>query len=276
MGYRSILAVYSGEANGLAGIETARVMQQRWDLHVTGLAWHGLSMLQRSWRGRGVFPQDIEQMLADRDAGAVSQIRTRFLEAMREAGAGDKAAFLEVEGDTSVSLAETARGFDLAIMGRRSNEAGRGHFSARPDVVALRSGRPVIVTPPSRGLKAIPERVVVGWDGKRNSARAAMDALPFLTAAAETVLLSVGEAPEEQAGADLATLLRRHGAQVRSEIRPSARGGAGPALLKAAQDLEAGLLVVGAYEHSKFHEDLLGGVTNHLLEKAHLPVLMSH
>lgn len=274
MGYRSILAVYSGQANGLAGVETARTLHQRWGIHVTGLAWHGLSLLQK--RGRGVFPQDVEQMLADRDAATVAQIRSRFLTAMREAGAGDKAAFLEVEGDTSVSLAETVRGFDLVIMGRRSNEAGQGHFSARPDVVALRSGRPVIVTPPNRGLNAIPERVVVGWDGKRNSARAALDALPFLTAAAETVLVSVGAAPAEPAGAELAELLRRHGAQVRSEVRPSGRGGAGPALLKAAQDLGAGLLVVGAYEHSKFHEDLMGGATSHLLEKAHLPVLMSH
>ena len=33
---------------------------------------------------------------------------------------------------------------------------------------------------------------------------------------------------------------------------------------------------MGAYEHSKFSEDLLGGVTRDILENATLPVLMSH
>jgi nucleotide-binding universal stress UspA family protein len=33
---------------------------------------------------------------------------------------------------------------------------------------------------------------------------------------------------------------------------------------------------MGAYEHSKFSEDLLGGVTQDILERARLPILMSH
>ena len=40
--------------------------------------------------------------------------------------------------------------------------------------------------------------------------------------------------------------------------------------------LGAGILVMGAYEHSKFSEDLLGGVTRDILENADLPLLMSH
>jgi nucleotide-binding universal stress UspA family protein len=33
---------------------------------------------------------------------------------------------------------------------------------------------------------------------------------------------------------------------------------------------------MGAYEHSKFSEDLWGGVTRDILVDAHLPVMMSH
>jgi nucleotide-binding universal stress UspA family protein len=34
--------------------------------------------------------------------------------------------------------------------------------------------------------------------------------------------------------------------------------------------------VLGAYEHSKFREDFLGGVTAEVLEKIKIPVLLSH
>ena len=274
MSYRSILAVYSGEADGRASLAMAVGLQRAWDLHVTGLAWHGLNTLQRHWRG--VLPRDIEDMLAERDADTVSEIRDRFMTALRERGDPSRAAFLEIAGNGSLSLAETARGFDLVVMGRRSSETGLEHFSARPDVVALRSGRPVMVTPPNHPEGPLPQRVVIGWDGKRNAARAILDALPFLIAADEVLLLSIGKAPPERKGAEILNLLKHHGVKARQEIRAEGRGNIGRQILDAAQELGAGILVIGAYEHSKFHEDLLGGVTNLLLEQAHLPVLMSH
>jgi nucleotide-binding universal stress UspA family protein len=36
------------------------------------------------------------------------------------------------------------------------------------------------------------------------------------------------------------------------------------------------LLVMGAYEHSKFREDFLGGVTATVLREIEIPVLLSH
>lgn len=274
MTFKSILAAYSGEADGRASLEMALTLQRHWPLHVTGLAWHGLNTLQRNWRG--VLPRDIEEILAERDADTVAEIRERFDAVMAERGDPARADFLTVAGDSSLSLAETARGFDLVIMGRHSEEPDRSHFSARPDVVALRAGRPVIVTPPRHAAGELPQRVLIGWDGKRNAARAVVDAMPFLTAAAEVLLVSIGKAPPEREGATILNLMQHHGVNARPEILPEKRGGAGRALLDAAQDFGAGLLVIGAYEHSKFHEDLLGGVTNLMLAEAPLPVLMSH
>ncbi len=40
--------------------------------------------------------------------------------------------------------------------------------------------------------------------------------------------------------------------------------------------MEASLLVVGCYSHSRLQEMLLGGVTRYLINKATLPVLMVH
>jgi nucleotide-binding universal stress UspA family protein len=43
-----------------------------------------------------------------------------------------------------------------------------------------------------------------------------------------------------------------------------------------ARDCHAGLMVSGAYGHSRFRELVLGGVTRELLERAPVPVLLAH
>ena len=43
-----------------------------------------------------------------------------------------------------------------------------------------------------------------------------------------------------------------------------------------AADLDANLIVMGAYGHSRLRETILGGVTRHLLHHMTVPVFMSH
>ena len=47
-------------------------------------------------------------------------------------------------------------------------------------------------------------------------------------------------------------------------------------LLAKADEIDADLLVMGAYGHSRLRELVLGGVTRHVLAEARLPVLMAH
>ena len=49
-----------------------------------------------------------------------------------------------------------------------------------------------------------------------------------------------------------------------------------PALLSRASDVEADLLVMGAYSHSRVRELVLGGTTRTVLKSMTLPVLMAH
>jgi nucleotide-binding universal stress UspA family protein len=274
MSIRSILAVYSGEADQKATLDLGIGMVGKYGAHLTGIAWHGLNTIQSQWRGR--VPADVAEMLDERDAEAVAAIRASFEEAVAAAGITGQSRFLEVEGDSDFSLAETARGFDIVVMGRHSNEAGRAHFSGRPDVVALRSGRPVIVTPPNHHPGRMVENALVAWDGKRASTRAISDALRILEGKSVVTLLSVGKAPQERPGATIVEWLGRHGIEAAPMLRPASRQGVGQTILEVARETGAGLIVMGAYEHSKFTEDLLGGVTSELIRNAHVPVLMSH
>jgi nucleotide-binding universal stress UspA family protein len=50
----------------------------------------------------------------------------------------------------------------------------------------------------------------------------------------------------------------------------------GVALLNAAAERDADLLVMGAYGHSRLREMVMGGVTRTLLRSMTVPVLLSH
>jgi nucleotide-binding universal stress UspA family protein len=47
-------------------------------------------------------------------------------------------------------------------------------------------------------------------------------------------------------------------------------------LLRAANDLGSGLVVMGAYGHSRLTEFVFGGATRQAVKKLSRPVLMSH
>ena len=50
----------------------------------------------------------------------------------------------------------------------------------------------------------------------------------------------------------------------------------GAAILAQARELGADLLVKGAYTQSRIRQMIFGGPTQHILERADVPVLMAH
>lgn len=70
--------------------------------------------------------------------------------------------------------------------------------------------------------------------------------------------------------------LRRHGVRAKSLHLDVSLQQAGTALLQEAQHMQADLLVMGAYSHSRMREHVLGGATTHVLTHAWIPVLMHH
>ncbi|MFN3613194.1 MAG: universal stress protein [Rubrimonas sp.] len=271
----SILAAYSGEPTGCSALRLAFFMGRKYDAHVTGVVWHGPSLIED--RHRAFLSRDLITMLERREAEAVAEIRADFEQRAAEAGAAGRSSFLDLESFSDFSLADAARGFDIVVMTRRAVEAGRELFAARPDVVALRSGRPVLVAPAEYDLSRLGDHALVAWDGKRAAARALADAMRILETKAQVTVLSVGDTDPEAgfSGPGVMGLLERHGVRATRMIRPR-RAGVAETILAACDEVGAGLLVMGAYEHSKFSEDLLGGVTRTILNEARIPVLMSH
>jgi nucleotide-binding universal stress UspA family protein len=123
--------------------------------------------------------------------------------------------------------------------------------------------------------------ITIGWNGKREAARAAFDSVPLLKSARKVHVVWVDPEKEYQhpgglPGAQLAATLSRHG--INAEIAPISTGGreAGETLLTVVADSGAELLVMGAYGHSRLSEMILGGATKSVLRGMKCPVLFSH
>jgi len=74
---------------------------------------------------------------------------------------------------------------------------------------------------------------------------------------------------------DLLLHLSRHGVEATHHDWPTTHPVA-DTLLTWCKKHDPSLLVLGAYEHSKFREDFLGGVTSDILSRTPIPVLLSH
>jgi nucleotide-binding universal stress UspA family protein len=270
MSIKSILAAYSGEAESCGALNLALLMAKKYDAHLTGVVWHGSSVLES--RYRAYMTRDVIKMMQERDAETAQTIHREFDEHVAKSGAPQGAEFVDLAGDDA-TLADLARTFDVVVMTRAAAEAGREHFAARPDVVALRGGRPVVVAPVDFERAALNEHALIAWDGKRAAARALGDAMHILETKERVTVLTVNDIATPDA---VMALLARHGVQAQAISRKAGRGGVGKVIVDACAEVDAGLLVMGAYEHSKFSEDVLGGVTRDILEGAPLPVLMSH
>ena len=180
------------------------------------------------------------------------------------------------------AAAHHARHADLAVLAGVAGDSVEGDIShAYFSALLMQSGRPVLVVPARCKVEMPPRRIVAAWRPTAECARAFHDALPFMVAADGVELLIVdpviGERGHgEQPGTDIAAHLSRHGVNVRVLARPSHDNRIATVLLDHVKDVQADMLVVGGYGHSRLREWALGGVTRELLFTAHVPVFYSH
>ena len=175
-------------------------------------------------------------------------------------------------------LVDLGRLHDLTILPIPETDSfGRSYLEA----AIFGTGRPTLLLPSGKGSRTLQSlrRVVVAWDYSREAARALADAMPILARAEKVHLLSVfGEKGIHTTGApgDLEKYLTTH--QVSHAIdRIELKGsGVGDCLMSRAREVDADLLVMGAYGHSRLREFILGGATEAVLADTRLPVLLSH
>ena len=141
------------------------------------------------------------------------------------------------------------------------------------------NGRPVLLLPHEVARPINFETIVVAWDNSRVATRAVADAVPFMQRAKSVRLLTVtGEKPlEEDASLGIVRNLKLHGITATVDSEPMIGfEGAGAAILRYCKRTDAGLLVMGAYGHSRIRDFIVGGATRTMLAGVPLPILLAH
>ena len=175
---------------------------------------------------------------------------------------------------------ERGRAANLIVAGQTDPQWDLSPVMDFPEHLALESGRPVLVIPYAGRYPTIGRRVVVAWKPSRESARAVFDALPLLLGAETVHILEVKERPEDvstlASDISIAAALARHGMRPEVQTSIASEISIGDEILSRAADLDADLLVMGAYGHSRFREVVFGGTTRHIARHMTLPTLLSH
>ena len=281
--YKTIVVHVDGGREQDARLRAAAQLANAFDAHLvgsaaTGISWFDYSLLVGSMGA---------PMMPESDFNGVREAVRARLDAFHTAVQRQGVASFEtrmIEDDVRYALLLESRYADLVVVSRDAEPVpvpglpivARG----LPEYIALHGARPVMVIPPDWSERSLPGTVVVGWDGSLQAIRAIAAALPLLRFA-NTVKLTLinpgamsGKHGEEP-GADMALHLARHGVRVDVVIEDT-RSSTGEALMKVAHDQGAGLLVTGAFGHSRYREFVLGGVTRALLAKSSTPLLIAH
>ncbi|MFN3312343.1 MAG: universal stress protein [Hyphomonas sp.] len=195
----------------------------------------------------------------------------------------DAAQFrLESQGVTNVSLAlrhgEIAdslvkRAGDLIVMGKRGEGADfeKLHLGTNLERVVRAVHRPVLIS--SRAFKPITHAVFAFDDGV--SARKALDSLvnsPMAERPRITVL-SVADPGSDLARAGIAAAARLTEAGYEA-VAKAVPGQAEKVIAETTEQDDAGLLIMGAYGHSRIRNLIIGSTTTSLIRSCLIPLLL--
>lgn len=188
---------------------------------------------------------------------------------------GMSVSWREETGKQAAIVGVLGRLADVVAVARpdRSRNLGLNTLEA----ALLETGRPVLLCPPKPVSGPLGVKVAVAWNGSAESARAVATTLPILASADQVFLLSVATGSGTALGPET---LRDHLSDhaIEAEISSfNAKGSeVGQALLQATKDAGADLLIMGAYGQSRRRELVMGGVTQHVIDHADLPILLCH
>ena len=180
-------------------------------------------------------------------------------------------------------LREHSKYSDLLVLGQDHPEDPENASYGLADSLLFEGACPCLVVPHSGKLMPLGKRVLLTWNASKESARALREALPLL-ARAETVVMLSSEPDDGDTSManghphalELASFLESHGIEAISSGISDMDMSASDAIIGQAVDMNADLIVMGAYGHTRLREIILGGVTRDLLKLAPVPLLLAH
>jgi len=279
----SILTLVDGSQAAVQRARIAATLATRFDARLTGVfPWPPLPL--SAWEEPvywgmppvipPAMPPEILAAYARRLETQAEEARLAFEAAA--AAAGCRSDWQVPEDNSGAAIVELTRRTDLTVLppGRLPTVGPVGVGAVD---LALASGGPALILPDRVADPAPGRRIVVAWNGSREAARAVRDAWPFLsTAEAVHVVVVAPSGTEDGPDSPLQRYFEEHGCTARVVVVREADAGAGDILRRQVETLDADLIVMGLYGHSRLRETMLGGVSRSLLTDPPVALLVSH
>ncbi len=275
MTYAAVLTHVQPDPEAAPRLDCAVAIAQRFNAALIGVA---AEMIPPLALDSGYYSAGADWM------GAMREIIEGRLKSARGMFKAATAAFGENRGFAcgvqlpAPAVAAASRAADLIVAGGAPRKMHDPYIHCSAAELAITSGRPVLVAPPSAPPLSA-KQVLLAWKDTREARRALSDALPFFEQADRVVVLAVCPDADLEPALhevdDVVRALRRRGitaeAKVAQEKHPQ-----GYHILRQASLEGADLIVCGAYGHSRLGEWVFGGVTADLLAQDQAYLLLSH
>ena len=281
MSIKSLLTVTTVPARAATAITAAARIATATDAHLDVLAL-GVDRTQVGYAyvGSGAVLLQVAMERAEEEARASEKAVTEAIAAQDPALRSAVETAVTQIGALTDFVANRARYADLVVLSKPYG-ADMGPEAEAVIEAALFEGMAPVLMVPDAGLKAtMPRRIVLAWNQSREALVAARRALPFLKRA-ERVVITVIDPPthgpeRSDPGGLLCQMLVRHGVKAEVQVLARTLPRISDVLARHCRDIDADMLVMGAYGHSRFREAILGGATRNMLEHAEIPVFLAH
>ena len=186
------------------------------------------------------------------------------------------------EGDVALIVSDEARYHDLLLLGKPDPAHTSPSYRNSLNSILVESGTECLVMPDAvPGFRNTAQKILIAWDGSREAAQAIRGAMHFLKQANENFVLTAYRGDDDKSHMEhmnhrLIEFISVHDIAARTLIVQQEGVSSGKSILKQAAAIEADLIVMGAYGHSRFREIILGGATRYLLQHAEIPILFAH
>lgn len=287
MSIKSILVPLTGLEADRRALEAAAKLARRWDAHIDVLHIRADGNAALPFLGETASGALIEEIIdrIEKDAAERAKKARAAFAGWRETsglaeretpgGDGPSCAFIDASSGRDALLGDYSRCADITIF---DGGSARDNPSVAADIetVLMSSGRPLLLVP-AEVAADFGGRAVVAWNDSVESASAVAAAMPMLLRADSVTVVAVTEGESETTDlSGIERYLAWHGikavvAEIEAGDRPISE-----VLMERARRHEGAILVMGAYTHSRFREQVFGGVTQDVLDLAEIPVLMVH
>lgn len=280
---KRLLVPLLGDAGDRPALDLAAAVARRRGAHIDAMLFRRDPRDMIPLVGEGFNAAMIDSVVEAAEAQTAERERTArasYAAWREEAGISEDAgsgrpsvAFSALTGTLPSAIAQPARATDLTIFARTRSEDGQER-AGLIEVAMFDSGRPVLLAGTGGGTD-VGRRVVVGWNGSAEAARAVAMAMPLLSAADAVTVVVVDDGDVTVTPDDLVRTLTLWGISASGRTAGAAEEGVAATLQAEASAAGADMILLGAYSHSRFREFVMGGVTDDALTDSSVAMMLA-